>query len=408
MAPFHEDNYFVMPTKVYPHATLPNAFASTSTDESTAIYPIQGGKIINIDAFNFFIKLIYKGYLKTRPFASNTPLVMISSSRWTKLQIETITQYMFESVGIQAFTIIPAALAAVYAYGGQQNAVVIDIGKENTEIVPVVDYSVVKSATKVIPFGGDSINESLQKMLPNWTLDQIESLKKSDVFEVLSDEDKKKSFFGMDALEAEGDNFDVAEIVTSGRTREILEEREKHNEQKAPNAQLENNTFTDVDGNQITIGKERFKGCELLISKISTAVFSTLEKIVDLTKRQEAWDHVIIIGRTSRIAGFIEALNTQIIEDHLVGKDLQQSVAQAAFQTSSASHIQFSQTPNSIRFAKMPEYFPEWKKTGYADVSFLGAQIVAKQIFSSHNESMYVSKQAYNERGPLAFWDLAF
>jgi actin-related protein 9 len=364
---------------------------------------------VNLQAFQFFLKLLYRSLIQDRPDVSNIPLVLISSSLWSKLDQEYITQYVFEEIGIGAFTILPSALGALYAYGGLQTSVVIDIGAEKTEIVPIVDFSIIHSAEKVLPFGGDYINEALQKSLPQLSASQIEDLKKSEIYEVLSDEEKKKSFFGLAGLNKDNDEFDVAAIVASGRAREILEEREKQDQEKVPNAQLENNTFVDSTGNQITVGKERFKGCEDLISKISTLLRQSLNKIADLSKRQEAWNHIIIVGRTSRIIGFNEALNTQVVDDHLIGKDIQQTNAiQAAFQATAQTSQQFTQVPNSIRFTKMPDYFPEWKKTGYSDVQFLGAQIVARQIFTTQNESMYLTRTIYSENGPTAIWDLAY
>lgn len=398
-----------VPTVVYAHPTLPNAFVSKGDAGSAKIHPIIKGEIVNLAAFNYFIKLLYRSALKTRPEVVNVPMVLIASSQWSKIDQERITQYVFEEIGISAFTILPAALGTIYAYGGLPTALVIDIGAEKTEIVPVVDYSVLNSAKSVIPFGGDHINETLKHLLPNLSAQQIESLKRSDIYEALSDEDKKKSFFGIDALDKDKDDeFDVAAIVTSGRTREILEEREKQDKEKTPNSQLENNTFIDESGETITVGKERFKGTEDLIQKISHGVSESLKRILDLHKRQDAWDHILVTGRTSRIVGFLEALNTQLVDDHLVGKDLHQSsAAQAAFQSTVNSNVQISQVPNSIRLGKMPEYFPEWKKIGYSDVQFLGAEIFAKQIFSSGNESMYVTQSVYAQNGPMALWDLA-
>lgn len=375
------------------------------------IYPISKGRIVNIDAFNFFLKLIYKSILSKHPNVNNIPFLLLSSSEWSRLDIEYITQYVFESMELNAFTIIPSSLATVYAYGAQPNGVIIDIGYDKTEITPVVDYEVVNHAKKTLEKGGNDINEELSKLLPNLTSQQIELLKKSPIFEVLNDEDKKNSFFGKDGLSANdtGENeFDVAAIVTSGRTREILEEREKRAQDAIPNAQLEKNSFIDQDNNEVTIGKERFKGTESLISSISLKTREALNKIVDLSKRQECWDHILIVGKTSKIKGFIDSLNTQLIEDHLVGKELQENPAQAAFQTTSSSSIVYNQVPNSVRFGKMPEYFPEWKKAGYSDGFFLGGQIVAKQIFGTNNENFFVTRQSYNEKGPLAIWETSF
>jgi actin-related protein 9 len=315
---------------------------------------------------------------------------------------------------LNAFTILPQSLAAIYAYAAPATSVIIDIGHQKTEIIPVVDYEVIKFASITIPYGGQSINQSLATYLPNLSPAQIETLKKSDIYEVLSDDEKKKSFFGIDGLKQNNeDEFDVASIVTSNKsTREILEEREKQKQgEQVANSKLEKNTFHDEDNNEITVGKERFKGSEEIITKISESLAKSLSKLNDLEKRQASWDSIIVIGKTSRIEGFLEALNSKIIEDHLVGKEFaNQSAATAAFHANSStgSSVHFNQVPNSIKFIKMPEYFPEWKKQGFADVHFLGGQIVSKQIFGTRNESMFVTRSNYNEKGPLSIWDIAF
>ncbi|KAH3679034.1 hypothetical protein WICMUC_001229 [Wickerhamomyces mucosus] len=406
---------YQIPTKVY-STDKEGIFTSENQDESKVIYPIVKGEIVNIKAFNFFLKLIYRSILKenSNHGNNNIPLLLISSSKWSRINIELITQYVFETIELNAFAILPSALATLFAYGGQPNSLVIDIGKDKTEITPIIDYSIVKHAVTIIPFGGQTINEELIKILSNsLSIDQIESLKKSDIYEILSDEDKKKSFFGFDALNNESEkDIDVASIVANGKTEEFLGKSSKDSNEISkiiPNNQLENNSFFDeINNEKISIGKERFKGTEKLIGKISQSIKSSLSKIPDLLKRQECYDHIILNGKTTKIIGFQDALNTKLIEDYLIGKEFQQSTAQQAFQTSISPLIQFNQIPNSIKFDKMPEYFSEWKKFGFHDVTFLGAEIVSKQIFGNHGDGTYVNSQNYLEKGPLAIWDLSF
>lgn len=430
MAPFIEDHYFIVlpgssttsvqfgigesfipptleiPTKVY--STKDVGVFSSSGSESFAIYPIINGNIIDIEAFNFFLKLIYKSILKQHPTVSNIPFLLVSSTQWSKNAIESITQYVFESMEVNSFAIIPEPLATLFSYGSQPNAIVVNIGKDKTEINPIIDYTLIKHASKVIPYGGESINKSLAKYLPNLNSSQIESFKKSDIYEVLSDEDKRLSFFGLDGLNNERENdFDVAAIVASGKTEEFINKKVKNNEQVS-NVKLETNVFTDSDGNQIVVGHERFKGTDELISNILMAINESLNKIDDLSKRQECYDHIIINGKTTKIPGFVEAINAKLINDYLVGKEFQQSAAQAAFQTFNATNAQFDQIPKSIKFEKMPEYFTEWKKYGFHDVSFLGSQILAKYVFGGHNDQLFVTRGSYNEKGPLSIWDLCF
>ena len=76
-----------------------------------------------------------------------------------------------------------------------QNCCIIDVGTHHTDIIPIVDYAQLDHLVSSIPMGGQSINDSLKKLLPQWDDDQIESLKKSPIFEVLSDDAKKLSSF---------------------------------------------------------------------------------------------------------------------------------------------------------------------------------------------------------------------
>lgn len=169
-----------------------------------------------------------------------------------------------------------ASLAATYSMISLQNCCIIDVGTYHTDIIPIVDYAQLDHLVSSLPVGGQSINDSLKKLLPQWDDDQIESLKKSPIFEVLSDDAKKLSNFdfGNDNEDEDEETLNVAEIITSGRdTREVLEERERSQKTKnVKNSDLEFNTFWDRNGNEIKVGKQRFQGCNSLLKSISNRV----------------------------------------------------------------------------------------------------------------------------------------
>lgn len=62
-----------------------------------------------------------------------------------------------------------------------------------------------------------------------------------------------------------------------------------------------------------------------------------------------------------------------------------------------------AQTPTSIKCAKMPEYFPEWKDAGTEEAGFLGAQVAAKVVFVVDQglSKGFMSRTEYNELGPI-------
>jgi actin-related protein 9 len=65
-------------------------------------------------------------------------------------------------------------------------------------------------------------------------------------------------------------------------------------------------------------------------------------------------------------------------------------------------HSSHGQTPTSIKLAKVPEYFPEWKDVGYDEASFLGAQVAAKVLFVVDQglSKGFMTRTDYNDQGP--------
>lgn len=393
-------------------------------------------------------KLIHKTVTYNLPKVNPPPLtaiLLLTSERWSRLQTEGITQYVFETLRIPAFATLSTALSAAFAYAAE-DALVIDIGKDKTEITPIVEYGAVTISQRTINVGSSSINKTLAAALPDLTPTQIELLKKSDIFEVLSEDAAKNSWFGTntsgDGPDSKEDDgvVDVAAIVTSGRTREILAQREKEKEkekekgaqagekqEEKANEDREFNTFVDDEGKTIQVGKERFQGTTELVEKITLGVGEVLKHLDESNSRQKCWDNVIIIGRGSSVKGLKEAILYSLQTRYVISRPTMGSELPSMFNTSGyntptggagtpSSYLQqqphirggqgHGQVPVQIKVAKTLDYFPEWKSYGWEEASFLGAQIAAKQIFGGSVEGTYVSRSDYNEVGPAAIWDI--
>ena len=227
-----------IPTQIYRTTRQDGSYTYHSTNKDNKaelIKPIQNGEIIDISAFTQFLRLIFVSILSDRANKnqdafeaelSNIPLLLITHHSWSQSDLEIITQYVFESLEINNLIQLPASLAATYSMISLQNCCIIDVGTHHTDIIPIVDYAQLDHLVSSIPMGGQSINDSLKKLLPQWDDDQIESLKKSPIFEVLSDDAKKLSSFdfGNENEDEDEGTLNVAEIITSGRdTREVLE-----------------------------------------------------------------------------------------------------------------------------------------------------------------------------------------
>lgn len=401
------------------------------------IRPIRNGKIEDIEAFLHLLRFIYASILKDRsdknPVAfdvelSNIPLLLITHYSWSQLQLETIVQFVFEDLQINNLMLLPSALAASSAMVSLQNCLVIDIGKDHTDIIPVMDYVPLNYMATTLPHGGNFINEKLSELLPHLNEEQIECLKRSPIYEVLTDDVMLQ--YVNEATKGDQDEgiIDVAEIVTSGRdTREILEERErKQMEKNTKNTDLDVNSFWDLNGNQINVGKQRFQGCEPLMAKISRRVGLMLSQAHDAGKIRAVWENVVIMGGTSAIPGFKEVLVVKLIEDNLVTEPANELAERQERQargnsagakkknkfvgglggSSTVPAVEYSQVPTSIKLAKYPDYFPEWKKAGYSELGFLGAQIVARQVFAHNRDNYFIKREQYSSRGPMSLWDV--
>jgi actin-related protein 9 len=207
----------------------------------------------------------------------------------------------------------------------------------------------------------------------------------------------------------------------------------------------------------IEIGLERFQAAgDGFIDAIADTVYRTVLSVDDISKRQDAWDALVICGSGSKVRGFKDALITTLNNHYLVSpssatmfmSELPSNLAtpsgtgsmtpNASFSstphqppTASAvnplllaattasnpalnpnlsiasynshqTHSSHSQSPTSIKVASPPTYFPEWKT--YEEAVFLGSQIAAKVIFVNDQglSKGFLSRVEFNEDGPSA------
>lgn len=389
------------------------------------VRPLVDGRIVDLGALQFLIKTLLNSFLKL-PAHANVDLdqvhlvVVQTSTKWSHSAIEGLVHFLFEGLSLCNVSLVPLGLCAMFAHGSYPNALVVDVGWHKSEVIPIVDYEVFAPACRVVRAGGATINVSLQRLLPSLSANQIEALKRSDIYECLSAEEAQKSFYGAEGLvEAPVDEgvLDIAAIVTSDKsTREMLETVANSESEGKPNGELESNTFVDDNGETIKVGKERFQGCVDLVDEIVYNIYWGLEKIPDPRKRQECYENVVFAGKTTGIKGFKELVMVRLAERYLVttkkaevvagaganGAASAASAAGTAFRnTIDLDNLNVKQTPRHLRIIPKPDYFLDWKRAGFEDCTFLGAQVLAKQVFSN---GLALTHQAYVQEGPAGIW----
>ncbi|KXJ95862.1 hypothetical protein Micbo1qcDRAFT_231018 [Microdochium bolleyi] len=249
-----------------------------------AVYPLQGGRIANMDAFLAFLDHVH-GLLTTT--YHNTPIVLMASPQWTRPDCETIARYIFEKTKTPALCLLHSAIAAQYGLKWPTMTVV-DIGFEKVDVTCIFDNQIVSQRDLGYPnpereiSGGEVFTQKLLGLLKDksFTYDMAEQLKKSQLCEVLPYAPEqpalmvlptegesatalagggghaapsaagvdvplpvdatKTAIGGADSEFGNGDDkeadegvLDVANIVTTGNAREFLAKKEKEKAEKA-------------------------------------------------------------------------------------------------------------------------------------------------------------------------------
>jgi len=210
---------------------------------------------------------------------------------------------------------------------------------------------------------------------------------------------------------------------------------------------------------EIEVGQERFQAASGgILEKLADAIFRTVSAVEDIGRRADLWESLVIVGNGSKVRGFKEALLSTLQRKYLISPSsatmfnseipsqmstplatgmntpqpqgypqqmpgsqvnpllMAATTAQNPHlnpmqpgmppQLPHMTHSSHGQTPTSIKLAKIPDYFPEWKDFGYEEASFLGAQVAAKVLFGDNGVNKgYMLRSEYNESGPQAIHD---
>ncbi|MCJ1384159.1 Actin-like protein arp9 (SWI/SNF complex component arp9) [Xylographa soralifera] len=215
----------------------------------------------------------------------------------------------------------------------------------------------------------------------------------------------------------------------------------------------------------IEVGIERFRAADAgILDQIADSIHRCVLSVPEVSKRSELWDSLIVLGNGSKVRGFKDALIATLTSKYLIspssatiftselpsnfstplatGANTPQPQSQTQGQlghhgpgvnplllaATTASnptlappgahqhlhsqlqmqqyhqqqHSSHGQSPTSIKVAKMPEYFSEWKDVGTEEAAFLGAQVAAKVVFIVDQglSKGFMSRSEYNDLGP--------
>ncbi|KAJ4389693.1 Actin-like protein arp9 (SWI/SNF complex component arp9) [Gnomoniopsis smithogilvyi] len=242
-----------------------------------AVYPLRGGAIVNMEAFLAFLDHVHSMLTTTY---HNTPIVLMASPQWTRPDCEAITRYIFERTKTPALCLLHSGVATQYGLRWP-SLTVVDIGYEKVDVTCIYENRLVsqRDVRDVVGdgsiSGGNVFTKRLYELLKDdehgFTEEMAEQLKKSHICEVLSYAPERPELMELptdgvqpevpgvgpapaaaasgttvgdapaiidaedgDELTAANDGvLNIADIVTSGQTKEFLAKKEKEKAEKA-------------------------------------------------------------------------------------------------------------------------------------------------------------------------------
>ncbi|BFZ56386.1 Actin-like protein arp9 [Savitreella phatthalungensis] len=427
--------------------------------ELTFVEPIVAGEVVDWTALTALWSHILYELTGEEPGEgmSSAAILLLVPAQWSDELREKSARIFFELFKVTAFMTAQTTLAALYACNAL-SGIVIDVGQDKTDIVAILET--LPQAHVTLPVGGRQFTEELLK---RWaerppvsahgqpvecSFELAEQIKRSDICEIPIDSSSTKGVNRIAALDfqtgsdtpLDGNDegvLDIAAVISKGNTKEYLEQlaTEKaagaaKQKQEVPNAQLERNSFVDENGTTIMVGPERLTiGTEFIGGALADAIYDTITSGgIDLVKRRELWENVVIVGGGAKIKGFREA----------VVATLQLRFASGVTQPVDplSPFVGISPYPAVIRPIKIPLHFGEWQhgrtasgapasnattgatadsKAGsssaeqhgvFEEAAFLGGQIIARVAFGDTHAAPsarhYVARQDYVESGPAA------
>lgn len=235
------------------------------------------GAIVNMDAFLAFLEHVHSMLTTTY---HNTPIVLMASPQWTRPDHEAIARYIFEKTKTPALCLLHSGVATQYGLRWPSMTVV-DIGFEKVDVTCIYENRLV-SHREVRDIedegaisGGHVFTKRLYDLMRGkgeqggFTLEMAEQMKKSSICEVLAYAPDLPDLVELPTDGAvapvaagpapaaaasgttvgdapavidaeEGDDpiandgvLNIADIVTSGQTKEFLAKKEREKAEKA-------------------------------------------------------------------------------------------------------------------------------------------------------------------------------
>ncbi|EFC37569.1 hypothetical protein NAEGRDRAFT_74761 [Naegleria gruberi] len=241
--------------------------------------PFENRRISNWDYMENIWHFTFYEALRVAP--EEAPIILTEHLNTPKEEREKITQIMFETFNAPSFYLANDSVLSAFA-SGKLNAVVVNMGEEETQIVPMFEGNALPYASSTIELGGRHITDYLINLV-------------------------KLNGHGVES-------FAEKEIVRDLKEKKCYVAKDYDQEMESFNFELPDKTKLDI-------GKERFQAPELYFhpqlyeieqTNLSTAIHNSIMKLdIDL-HRIHYYSRVLLSGASSLFPGIEDRLHHEL------------------------------------------------------------------------------------------------
>lgn len=245
--------------------------------------PISNRKFKSLENLSIIAGYIFTDLQKLD--AKNHPVLMTDLPSNSNETREKILETMMESLSIPSFYLADQCALSLY-HSGRITGVVMELGSEVSDFVPIYEGKVLKDSVSRLDLGGRDIIESLSTLLLN---------EKGYAFKTYIEKEYVKDIrdkYCYVALDYENENLDSQKCEM---------------------------TYELPDGNVINIDKERFQSCEFLfnpniIDYDRNGIQEMLFKSISTTTQEyqkDFYENVVLASGTSLLPGLDKRLEKE-------------------------------------------------------------------------------------------------
>ena len=156
--------------------------AAVTPNSPDPVRPIQRGEIVNWDVLESILHYALYDQLPSWVQGAEGSLLMIEPALTSRSDRELLTQLMFEVFNVSNYYATDSAVASLSGVG-KLSGLVVDIGYDKIDVMPVLDGLLQASSGARLPYGGQDLTTHLQQLLSkngiNVTLEDAEKIKLS-------------------------------------------------------------------------------------------------------------------------------------------------------------------------------------------------------------------------------------